>query len=45
MLIIITGVSGSGKSEYAEQICCRLAGDNKKILCGNHAAFRERKAE
>ena len=29
MLIVITGVSGSGKSEYAEQICCRLSGDRK----------------
>ena len=25
MLIMVTGVSGSGKSEYAEQISCQLA--------------------
>ena len=30
MLIMVTGVSGSGKSEYAEQISCQLAKDNKK---------------
>ena len=46
MLIIITGVSGSGKSEYAEQICCRLARDNKKYY--NHSGYpgglRERTA-
>ena len=30
MLILITGTSGSGKSEYAEKICCELAGSAKK---------------
>ena len=30
MLILITGASGSGKSEYAEKICCGLAGSAKK---------------
>lgn len=30
MLILITGTSGSGKSEYAEKICCGLAGSEKK---------------
>ena len=30
MLILITGASGSGKSEYAEKICCELAGSAKK---------------
>lgn len=30
MLILVTGVSGSGKSEYAEQICCRLAENEKR---------------
>lgn len=30
MLILVTGVSGSGKSEYAEQLCCHLAGDKAK---------------
>ena len=30
MLILITGTSGSGKSEYAEKICCGLAGSAKK---------------
>ena len=30
MLIMVTGVSGSGKSEYAKQISCQLAKDNKK---------------
>lgn len=44
MLIIITGVSGSGKSEYAEQICCRLAGDNKNIMW-QPCSLSERKAE
>ena len=32
MLIMVTGVSGSGKSEYAEQISCQLAKDNKNIM-------------
>ena len=41
MLIIITGVSGSGKSEYAEQICCRLAGDNKKYYVATMQPFGE----
>lgn len=30
MLILVTGVSGSGKSEYAEQICCQLAENEKR---------------
>lgn len=30
MLILITGTSVSGKSEYAEKICCELAGSAKK---------------
>lgn len=30
MLIMVTGVSGSGKSEYAERLVCRLAGNEKK---------------
>lgn len=30
MLVLVTGVSGSGKSEYAEQLCCQLAGKGKK---------------
>lgn len=30
MLIVVTGVSGSGKSEYAERICCQLSEDRKK---------------
>ncbi len=41
MLIIITGVSGSGKSEYAEQICCQLAGDNKKYYVATMQPFGE----
>ena len=41
MLIIITGVSGSGKSEYAEQICCRLARDNKKYYVATMQPFGE----
>ena len=40
MLILITGASGSGKSEYAEKICCGLAGSAKKVLYCNHAALR-----
>lgn len=32
MLILITGTSGSGKSEYAEKICCELAGSAKNII-------------
>ena len=31
MLIVVTGVSGSGKSEYAEQICCKLSGERNII--------------
>ena len=30
MLILITGASGSGKYEYAEKICCGLAGSAQK---------------
>lgn len=30
MLIVVTGGSGSGKSEYAENLACKLAGDAKK---------------
>lgn len=30
MLIVVTGGSGSGKSEYAENLACKLAGDTKK---------------
>ena len=41
MLIIITGVSGSGKSEYAEQICCQLAKDNKKYYVATMQPFGE----
>ena len=41
MLIIITGVSGSGKSEYAEQICCQLARDNKKYYVATMQPFGE----
>ena len=36
MLIMVTGVSGSGKSEYAEQISCQLAKDNKKYYVAIH---------
>lgn len=42
MLFLITGASGSGKSEYAEQLACRLAGRDglqKKI----YVATMERK--
>jgi adenosylcobinamide kinase/adenosylcobinamide-phosphate guanylyltransferase len=31
MFILVTGVSGSGKSEYAENLAVRLAGGDKKI--------------
>lgn len=30
MLIIVTGASGSGKSEYAEMLACRLAAGRQK---------------
>lgn len=43
MLIMVTGVSGSGKSEYAEQISCQLAKDNKKILCGYYVSIWRRR--
>ena len=41
MLIVVTGVSGSGKSEYAEQICCRLSGDRKKYYIATMQPYGE----
>lgn len=41
MLIMVTGVSGSGKSEYAEQLICRLAKDNKKYYVATMQPFGE----
>ena len=43
MLIVVTGVSGSGKSEYAEQICCKLSGDRKKYYIATMQPYGERK--
>ena len=41
MLIMVTGVSGSGKSEYAEQISCQLAKDNKKYYVATMYPYGE----
>ena len=41
MLIVVTGVSGSGKSEYAEQICCKLSGDRKKYYIATMQPYGE----
>ena len=41
MLILITGASGSGKSEYAEKICCGLAGSAKKYYIATMQVFDE----
>ena len=41
MLIMVTGVSGSGKSEYAEQISCQLAKDNKKYYVATMYPYAE----
>lgn len=32
MLIVVTGVSGSGKSEYAEQICASCQETERNII-------------
>ena len=39
MLILVTGVSGSGKSEYAEKICCDLADGEKKYYIATMQPF------
>ena len=41
MLIIITGVSGSGKSEYAEHICCQLSDGRKKYYIATMQPYGE----
>ena len=41
MLIMVTGVSSSGKSEYAEQISCQLAKDNKKYYVATMYPYGE----
>jgi adenosylcobinamide kinase/adenosylcobinamide-phosphate guanylyltransferase len=38
---MVTGVSGSGKSEYAEQISCQLAKDNKKYYVATMYPYGE----
>lgn len=41
MLIMITGVSGSGKSEYAEQICCQLSDGREKYYIATMQPYGE----
>lgn len=41
MLIVVTGVSGSGKSEYAERICCQLSEDRKKYYIATMQPYGE----
>lgn len=41
MLIIVTGVSGSGKSEYAEKLCCQLSGNRKKYYIATMQPYGE----
>jgi adenosylcobinamide kinase/adenosylcobinamide-phosphate guanylyltransferase len=45
MFILVTGVSGSGKSEYAENLAVKLAGKAEKIYIATMQPFGEEGAE